>query len=113
MILYVLTFVLFAVGLYGVWTKRHLIRVTMSLVVMETAMNLFLVLIGYRHEGIAPILSSGQENTAQMVDPIPQALVLTAIVIGLATTALLLAFAVRLYAKHRTLDLDQIRSLRG
>ncbi len=113
MILYLLTFLLFGVGLYGVWTKRHLIRVIMGLVIMETAMNLFLILIGYRKDGVAPILIDAESGTAAMVDPIPQALVLTAIVIGLATTALLLAFGVRIYAKYKTLDLDKIRNLRG
>lgn len=113
MILYGLTFLLFSVGLYGVCTKRHLIRVIMGLVIMETALNLFLILIGYRENGVAPILVHSKAETAAMVDPIPQALVLTAIVIGLATTALLLAFAVRLYAKYKTLDLDKIRKLRG
>jgi len=113
MILYLLTFLLFGIGLYGVWTKRHLIRVIMGLIIMETAMNLFLVLIGYRHAGVAPILTGSHNETATMVDPIPQALVLTAIVIGLATTALLLAFSVRIYAKYKTLDLDKIRNLRG
>ncbi|MCK5148411.1 NADH-quinone oxidoreductase subunit K [bacterium] len=113
MTLYLLTFILFAVGLYGVWTKRHLIRIILGLVIMETAMNLFLILVGYREDGVAPIITENSSNTAVMVDPIPQALVLTAIVIGLATTALLLAFSVRIYAKYQTLDLNKIRNLRG
>jgi multisubunit Na+/H+ antiporter MnhC subunit len=48
-----------------------------------------------------------------MVDPLPQALVLTGIVIGLATTALLLAIAMRIYEKYGTYDITEIRELRG
>jgi multicomponent Na+:H+ antiporter subunit C len=47
------------------------------------------------------------------VDPVPQALVLTAIVIGLATTALMLALAMRIYEKYRTFDITEIRRLKG
>ncbi|MCX6348536.1 MAG: NADH-quinone oxidoreductase subunit K [Candidatus Aureabacteria bacterium] len=48
-----------------------------------------------------------------MVDPLPQALVLTAIVIGLATTALIAAIAIRLYEKYGTFDITEIRKLKG
>jgi len=48
-----------------------------------------------------------------MVDPLPQALVLTAIVIGLATTALMVALAMRIYEKYKTFDITKIKELRG
>ena len=48
-----------------------------------------------------------------MVDPLPQALVLTAIVIGLATTALLVAIAMRIYEKYGTFDITKIKELKG
>jgi len=47
------------------------------------------------------------------VDPVPQALVLTAIVIGLSTTALMLSLALRLYEKYKTFDISEIRRLKG
>ena len=56
-------------------------------------------------------LSSAQ--AVKYVDPLPQALVLTAIVIGLATTALLLAIAIKLYKKYKTFDIDKINNLKG
>jgi multisubunit Na+/H+ antiporter MnhC subunit len=110
-IVYILAFVLFLVGLYGILVKRNLIKMVISLMIMEYAINLFFALVGYREGGTAPIFSA--DKNAVYVDPIPQALVLTAIVIGLGTTALLVSFAVRIYEKYDTFDVRKIRKLRG
>lgn len=109
---YFLCFVLFSIGLYCILVKRNLIKIIIGLIIVEYAVNLMLILFGYRFGGRAPILAQGQiiEN---MVDPLPQALVLTAIVIGLATTALIVAIAVRIYDRYKTFDITKIRRLRG
>jgi multisubunit Na+/H+ antiporter MnhC subunit len=112
MLLYLLCLVLFCVGIYGVVRKRHLIKIIVGISIAEYAVNLFFLLVAYRHNGRAPILSPDMPIT-QMVDPLPQALVLTSIVIGLATTAFLLALAMRLYGKYGTYDIAAIRELRG
>ena len=85
---YILCFVLFCVGLYCVLRKRNIIKIIIGLGIIEYAVNLFLILVGYRSQGRAPILAKDQ-TVANIVDPLPQALVLTAIVIGLAVTALI------------------------
>jgi len=59
-----------------------------------------------------PIEVKGIEYV-KFVDPLPQALVLTAIVIGLATTALLVGIAIRIYQKYGTFDIEKIRKLKG
>jgi multicomponent Na+:H+ antiporter subunit C len=112
MTLYVMCFALFLVGLYGMITKRDLIKIILSSGIMGYAGNLMLVLFGYRRGAAYPILERGVAARA-MVDPLPQALVLTSIVIELGVTALLAALAVRLYQKYRTFDIAQIRRLRG
>ena len=109
---YILAMILFGVGLYGLLAKKNLIKIIIGLTIMENAVNLFLILLGYRMNGRAPILDPDQKIT-NMVDPLPQALVLTSIVIGLATTALLVAVAIRIYQKYHTFDITQIRKLRG
>ena len=109
---YILVMILFGVGLYGLLAKKNLIKIIIGLTIMENAVNLFLILLGYRLNGRSPILDPDQSIT-KMVDPLPQALVLTSIVIGLATTALLVAVAIRLYQKYHTFDITQIRKLRG
>lgn len=109
---YLLCLALFAVGLYGVLRKRNLIKIIVAVIIMEYAVNLFFVLVAYRNGGGPPVLA--RDATAPlMVDPLPHALVLTAIVISLATTALLVAIAVRLHEKYGTFDIGQIKDLRG
>jgi multicomponent Na+:H+ antiporter subunit C len=112
MTVFILCFILFLVGLYGVLTRRNLIKIVISLTIMEFSVFLLLVLVGYIENGIAPIITEKLENTL-FVDPLPQAMVLTAIVIGLATSAMLLAIAIRLYKKYGTFDTRKINHLKG
>ncbi len=113
---YALCLALFLVGLYGVMVKRNLIKIVIGLIILESAVNMFIVMIGYRKDGIAPIMSKVMDPDvfqARSVDPLPQALVLTAIVIGLGVTAMTVAIAMRLYEKYGTYDIKEIRKLKG
>lgn len=112
MTVYVLCLILFCVGLYCILRKRNIIKIIIGIIIVEYAVNLFFILVGYRMNGRSPIFSS-QADIVNMVDPLPQVLVLTAIVIGLATTALLVAIAMRIYEKYGTFDITKIRELRG
>ena len=122
---YVLAILILGVGIYAVSCKRNLIKIIVGSMLVEHAVNLFLLLMSYRvTDGMptAPILpktepSQVAEAVTQLArtaaDPTPQALILTSIVIGLAVTALMVAMALRLHEKYGTFDLSQIRSLRG
>ncbi len=117
---YVLCVLLLAIGLYAVAVKKNLIKIIIGVLIIHNAINMFLVLLGYRvqesGEAVAPILTprvSGEILVTRSVDPVPQALVLTSIVIGLAVIALIVVTAVRLYEKYGTFDLTKIRKLRG
>ncbi|AIU70360.1 monovalent cation/H+ antiporter subunit C [Thermococcus eurythermalis] len=103
---------LILIGLYAVLVKKNLLKILIGLSIMETGVNLLLVSVGYVAGKSAPILSEGI-GPAQAVDPIPQALVLTAIVIGVATTAMALSVAIILHEKYGTLNVEEIRRLRG
>ena len=105
-------FLLFLVGLYGLITQRNLIKIAISMSIMEFSTFLFFALIGYIEGGIAPIVNPAEPDKTY-VDPLPQAIVLTAIVIGLATTAMLMAVIIRLYRKYKTFDIREINNLRG
>jgi multisubunit Na+/H+ antiporter MnhC subunit len=105
-------FILFLTGLYGVITRRNLIKIAVSLSIMEISIFLFFALIGYVDGGVAPIVDPA-DPVKTYVDPLPQALVLTAIVIGLATTAMMMAIIIRLYRKYGTFDIREIKNLRG
>jgi len=112
MTVYLLCFILFLTGLYGVITRRNLIKIAISLSVMEFSTFLFLALVGYREGGVAPIVDTA-DPVKTYVDPLPQAMVLTAIVIGLATTAMLMAVIIRIYRKYGTFDIREIKNIRG
>ncbi|HOX54536.1 MAG: sodium:proton antiporter [Candidatus Omnitrophica bacterium] len=112
MTIYFLCFILFCIGLYGILRKRNLVKIIIGFSILGYAMNLFMVLLGYRFQGRAPIDSNAQD-ILNMVDPIPQGLVLTSIVIGLGITALLISVAIRIYEKYGTFDITKIKRLKG
>ncbi len=104
---------LILIGLYAVLTKKHLVKIVIGLSLMDAGVNLLFVAAGYISNHTAPIFSPGYENAAdKMVDPVPQALVLTAIVIGFAVTALALSLVIRLYRHHKTANIEQLNSLK-
>jgi len=109
---YIGAFGLIFIGLFIMLVKHNLIKVIIGLSILETGVNLFLVSVGYISRGTAPIFSKSTIEAEQMVDPVPQALVLTAIVIGVAVLALALSLAIRLYHHYGVLDLRQIKEQR-
>jgi multisubunit Na+/H+ antiporter MnhC subunit len=115
-VIYALCFVLILVGLYGVLVRRNIVKIIISLLVIEYGIHLFLVLQGYRPGGVPPIVEAGAQGDEwmrQSVDPLPQALVLTSIVIGLGVLSLMIALSIRLYERYGTLDISSIRRLKG
>jgi multisubunit Na+/H+ antiporter MnhC subunit len=103
LILYITAIGLISIGLAGVVMSSHLFRMVLALVIAEAGANLMLVLAGYRWDAVAPILTTLAEPAA-MVDPVPQALVLTAIVIGVGVQALAVSLLVRIRQYYATLD---------
>ena len=85
--------------------KPDLFRVVVGMVLISNAAILALMSSGLTR-GQAPI--TPVEEGAKVADPLVQAMTLTAVVIGLAVTALLLGLAYRVYATHRTVDLDEL-----
>jgi multicomponent Na+:H+ antiporter subunit C len=107
------------IGLYCAVVKKNMVKIVIGIIVMEYAVNLFLIMLGYRIGGVAPIvdkaqLEAGMEQfISSSVDPLPQALVLTAIVISLGSLALMISICIRTYEKYGTFDITQIRRLKG
>jgi len=103
-------------GLYCLVAKKNIIKKIIGIVITEYSINLFLILIGYRKGGVAPIILKGMDAgvvAESSVDPLPQALVLTSIVIGLGVLALMVAICLRLYEKYKTFDMSDINKLQG
>jgi len=104
---------LILIGIYAVLIKKNLIKIVIGMSIVDAGIHLLFVAIGYISNGTAPIFSPGNEGRVlDMVDPVPQALVLTAIVIGFATTAVALALVIRLYKHHGSASVDNIKALK-
>lgn len=97
-----------AIGIAGLVLSNHLFRMVLALAIAEAGANLLLVLAGYRWDAVAPILV-GSGATQPMVDPVPQAMVLTAIVIGVGVQALALTLVIRIRQRYATLDMQEAR----
>ncbi|MCG7869635.1 MAG: cation:proton antiporter subunit C [Candidatus Thiodiazotropha taylori] len=103
LILYVTALGLVIIGLAGVVLSSHLFRMVLALVIAEAGANLMLVLSGYRWDAVAPILMQRAEQPV-MVDPVPQAMVLTAIVIGVGIQALAVSILIRIRQRYGNLQ---------
>jgi multisubunit Na+/H+ antiporter MnhC subunit len=95
---------LMLVGVFGILTRRNLIKILLSINILQTGVNLLLVAVGWREQGLAPLISGFLTSSARFVDPLPQAMVLTAIVIAFGTTALGLTVAVNYFRTHGSLE---------
>lgn len=108
-------FILILIGLFGALTNRNILRMIVAFTVADSGVNLVIVGVGYMHGRTAPILDvavPAAAAAARIIDPVPQALVLTAIVIGVGVTALMLAYAYKLYEKKHTLDIAKFTELK-
>jgi multicomponent Na+:H+ antiporter subunit C len=111
---YIASFFLIVLGLYCIVVKYDLVKTVIGLSVMDYGVNLLIITIGYHPGGTAPIFTAGEINPASVfVDPIPQALTLTSIVIGACVTAMSLSLVIKLREMYGTLDTREIRRLRG
>lgn len=108
--------VLMMVGFYAVIVKRNLIKKVIGLGIVQTAIILFFISIGVKKGATLPIIAHGHAgmlNTVQAVDyinPLPHVLMLTAIVVAVATLGVALSLAVKIYQKYDTLEEDEINS---
>ncbi len=103
------------IGLWGILTKRNIIKIILGFALFDTGTHIVMVSIGYVKGKTAPILDKAvdlEKASEQIVDPVPQALVLTAIVIGLGITALMLAYALKLYKKRKSLEINKYNDLK-
>ena len=96
------------IGLYAIIFKHNLIKIVIGITLVESGVNLFLITLGYRENSIAPIFT-GASQLSPMSLPVPQALTLTSIVIGVAVLALMLSLIIHIYKQYGTLDARKLR----
>ncbi len=112
---YITIVALIVLGIYCLVWKSNLVKKIIGLGIFAKAVHLLLITIGFRPGGIPPIVTPQNLQTfaSLSVDPLPQALVLTSIVIDLSITALALSIAILAYRHFRTLNTKNIRRMRG
>ena len=111
---YIASFFLIALGLYCIVAKYNLVKTVIGLSVIDYGVNLLIITVGFNPGGTAPIYTFGElKPDSFFVDPIPQALTLTSIVIGACVTAMSLSLVIKLKEMYGTTDTRQIRRLRG
>lgn len=101
--------VLMLIGMWGVLVHRNILRIIIGFSLFGTGTHIVIVATGYVTGGTAPIIDTALPAGAaatRAVDPIPSALVVTAIVIGFSVTAVMLSYAIRLYEARKTLSID-------
>ncbi len=102
---------LVGIALYIIVSQKNLIKLVMGISILASGVNLFLITLGYREGGVAPIYTYAPSGI--MVLPVPQALTLTSIVIAVATLALMLSMIVRTYRHTGSIDSEESRTMKG
>lgn len=110
MLYHLIFLLLFMLGFYTILIKKKLIKIVIGLNIMETAVFFWVIAINNNGE-IIPILTRGV-NTTEVVNPLPQALILTGIVIGASTTAFLLTLIIEISKFAKNIEIDILKGLR-
>ena len=99
-------FLLLTIGLYGIIVKRNLVKKVIGLSIFQSAIILFFIIAAYKDDSTVPILDPRVEvtNADAYINPLPHTLMLTAIVVGVATLGVAFALLIRIYGKYATLD---------
>ncbi|WP_288021598.1 sodium:proton antiporter [Tenuifilum sp.] len=108
-------FLLIIVGIWGMISQKNLIKIVIGFSLFDTGLNIVIVSLSHIKNSTAPIIDEAvdvSQAASKVADPVPQALVLTSIVIGLGVTALMLAYVLRLYREKKSLDINSYNELK-
>lgn len=107
-----ISIVLFFIGVYGVCARRNIFKTIMGLSIMQAGLILFFLSI---HASVGDVPPIGQDimNELAVSDPVPQALMITAVVVGISTTAVSLTMFISLYHKYGTTNWNKVKTKRG
>ncbi|MDT8378434.1 MAG: cation:proton antiporter subunit C [Desulfotignum sp.] len=110
--------ILMMIGLYAMIAKNNLMKKLVGMNIFQTAIILFYVSIGYKHGATLPIIQGDPGghgahdaviHAADYINPVPHVLMLTAIVVSVATFGVAMALCVRVYRRYQTLEEDELR----
>lgn len=107
---YIGAFLLIIIGLAIITLKKNFIKIVIGMGLVDCGINLLLISVGFRAQGTAPIFT---DNATVFVDPLPQALTLTSIVIGACVTAMALAIVIKIQEHYGSIESDEVRRIKG
>lgn len=109
---------LMMIGLYAVIAKNNLVKKIVGMNIFQTAIILFYVSVGAKKGATIPIIENAHGDVhghvshavkaVEYINPLPHVLMLTAIVVAVATLGVALALAIKVYDRHKTLEEDEI-----
>lgn len=103
------SFMIFAIALIGILTKKNLIKIFISISLAEASLFLYFIGSHFTSEKIAPIVADDVTAFgANMADPVPQAMILTTIVIAIAILALAMSFIIKYQKRSNNIDIDKM-----
>jgi multicomponent Na+:H+ antiporter subunit C len=108
---YLVVIALMMGGLFIVISQNNLVKKLVGLAIFQTSVFIFYISVGKMAGGTAPILTDGPE--ALYSNPLPHVLILTAIVVGVATTALGLALVLRIHAAFGSIEDDEVLAMKA
>lgn len=99
-------FVLLVIGLYGMVIKKNLVKKVIGMSIFQIAIIMFFIASSSKWNATVPILEKEASalNAASYINPLPHTLMLTAIVVGVATSGVAFALIIKIYRRYRTLD---------
>ena len=104
--------IMFFISFYGLISAKSIIKSVVSIAIMEMAVIMFFLGVGYTNGAIPPIgADMDAASAAAYADPLPQALMITAIVIGVVVSAVNLVILISLYSQYKTTDWDEARNV--
>ena len=111
---YVIVVILMMIGLWSMLAQKNLIKKCIGMAIFQTGIILFFISIGAKDNALIPILTEAADHTypisdvSKVANPLTQILMLTAIVVGVATLGVALALAQKIYQQHSSFDEDEI-----
>lgn len=96
---------LMTIGLYGMLAKRNLLKKIIGMNILQTAIYVFFIQGGSKTGATVPVIASDVgEQAVSYMNPLPHALIITAIVVGIAVTGLAMAFLINISSNYNSVD---------
>jgi multicomponent Na+:H+ antiporter subunit C len=102
--------ILMVIGLYGMMVKKNMVKKIIGLSIFQTGIIFFFIVSANKFGATVPIMMRGLDvtDTANYINPLPHTLMLTAIVVGVATTGVAFALIITIYKRYKTLEEDEL-----